>query len=318
MGNFALTVVLGFIASLGVAVAACGELAYRLEQRAIQERAKRAWSAAPPRRMHASGTRLIAGLNRTADRIVDLFVRDEIWPRQISGIRLIGNGITSAMAAGTLCAAGLQLPWWMTAPVSIGALIFVPVSLASAEQRRLCALFEGMLADTIDMMVRMLRAGLPVTVAVRRVGREAQEPAAAIYREADQWLQIGLPLAQAMRTVAVRIKVKDFDFFAAALAIQSNVGGNLTETLESLSKIIRERSVSILKARAVTAQARLTANVILGILPGLAIMLQLIRPQYILPLVDGSHGYALITFVLLSYLAAFVIIRQLISRVKIV
>jgi len=101
------------------------------------------------------------------------------------------------------------------------------------------------------------------------------------------------------------------------LSIQSTVGGNLTETLESLSEIIRERSVSILKARAMTSQARMTANVILGILPGIALMMLLIRPEYIMPIIDGSYGYGLLAFILLSYVLALVTIRQLVSRVKI-
>lgn len=310
-------VLLVFLVALGVSLIATAILLHRLQAGALERRIA---STTPGK---VEGTRkqtlppILDIANRWADRTVDLLAPRQIWPRQLTSLRIIGNGITAGLFA-ILAMRFLLDPSWAVAGV-LGIVLGVAVmaALVRSEQVKTSRAFEVMLADTIDMMVRMLRAGLPVTVAVTRVGREAHEPAGQIYREAAEWLGMGIPLPQAMRKVADRIKIKDFDFFSAALAIQSTIGGNLTETLDRLARIIRERNVSTLKARAVTAQSRLTANVILGILPVMLVLLQLLQPEYLTPLLDGSHGYGLILFIVGSYAIAFVTIRHMISRVRI-
>lgn len=316
MNDVALTLVTFFV-FLGLAMILFSEITFRMKRVRMRQRLSSVAVHLGDRQSRVNTAAIASRLAVWGDVFIDLALKEGIWPRQISSLRVIGNTLAGMLAVMAAFTYGIGVPWWMGAIAATGALFGVPFMLVRKDQQEQCARFEGNLADTIDMMIRMLRAGLPVTVAVGRVGREAQEPAAAIYREANEWLEMGLPLSQAMRKVAQRIKVKDFDFFAAALAIQSTVGGNLTETLESLSGIIRERSVSMLKARAVTSQARMTSNVILGILPGLTVMMLLLRPEYILPLVDGSNGYGLFSFIALSYVLAFFTIRQLVSRVKI-
>lgn len=312
--NTALTIGLTFAGSLGIAIAVWAEGSYRLRERTLEQRVLRVSQSAISR--NAVLLREPSALAKLSERIVDLFGPAN-WPRKIPASRVLINGLVTASLAGLFAHFLLSLAWWLTAATVATLLVLTPSLILKAEQRKSERRFEVMLADTIDMMVRMLRAGMPVTVAVSRVGKEAQEPAAAIYREIAEWLNLGLPLPEAMRTVAERIKIKDFDFFAAALSIQSTVGGNLTATLESLASMIRERNITTLKARAVTAQARLTANIILGILPAIAIVMQLTQPRYMAPLVDGSHGYGLITFVAGSYAAALITIRRLVSKVKI-
>ena len=315
--TLAVKVMLVVIGSLGLSLILCVEMIHRLKRNALQQRVVRASVPGVSARRPEQGEGLDRRIERLAGQVLGLLVRTEIWPREISAVRILSHGVIGGLIIAIFLHLALKTSLWTSIPSGFLALVAIPIISAASEQKRCVARFEAMLSDTIDMMVRMLRAGLPVTVAVARLGREAAEPAGAIYREATEWLGMGMPLPQAMRMVAERISVRDFDFFAAALAIQSTVGGNLTETLESLARVIRERTVSVMKARAVTAQARTTANVILGIIPGLVVMLQLVRPGYLNPLVDGSHGYGLLVFVIVSYLVAFVTIRQLIKRVQI-
>lgn len=307
-----------FLAALGLSLILCALVIYRVRMARIENRVVKASIQGVSTEREVAGESLATRFEQFAVRVLAVLVTNQIWPRKMSASRILAQGIYGSIGLFFILTYMIKLTWWISALAAISGLVLIPVSIAAGDQKRTAAQFESMLADTIDMMIRMLRAGLPVTVAVERVGREASEPAGAIYREAAEWLGMGMPLAQAMRTVAERIKMRDFDFFAAALAIQSTVGGNLTQTLESLSEVIRERTVSILKARAVTAQARTTANVILGIIPFLAVMLQITRPDYLAPLIDGSHGYNLIIFVVFSYTVAFVVIRRLIGRVNVV
>lgn len=159
---------------------------------------------------------IAARVSAYADLLIDILVGEGIWPRTIPALRVLGNTLAGALVLGLVATFALTFPWWMGVVTAISSLIGIPFMLVRSDQAKQCARFEANLADTIDMMVRMLRAGLPVTVAVGRVGTEAQEPAAAIYREANEWLEMGLPLSQAMRKVAQRIKVKDFDFFCGS------------------------------------------------------------------------------------------------------
>lgn len=303
------------LGSFGMALAVWAEGSFRSRRRTIARRVTYIARANPASQLKApAGQRDLVA--KAAEWVVSLF-GDPVWPRGLQPVRVVANSLAAGIVIGAALGFLLGLPWWFAVAAGAAMLIGTPFLILHSDQQKQIKTFETMLADTIDMMVRMLRAGMPVTVAVERVGQEAQEPARIVYYEIAQWLQLGLPLPQAMRNVAERIRVKDFDFFAAALAIQSTVGGNLTATLESLASVIRERNLALLKARAVTAQARLTANIILAILPMIMFILQLTQPGYLSPLLDGSHGYQLIGFVVASYITALVTIRRMISRVKV-
>lgn len=306
-----------FLAALGLSLIFFALVFHRIQMARIESRVAKASIQGVSAERPASGASVGQRFEHFAERFLSVLVTNQIWPRKMTASRILAQGIYGSIGLFFVLFFMLKVTLWVSAFSAVSGLVLIPISTANADQKRSVAKFEGMLADSIDMMIRMLRAGLPVTIAVERVGREAPEPVGAIYREAAEWLAMGMPLAQAMRTVAERIKVRDFDFFAAALAIQSTVGGNLTQTLESLSQVVRERTVGILKARAVTAQARTTANVILGIIPAMGLLLQITKPEYLAPLIDGSHGYNLITFVVVSYAVAFVVIRRLIGKVNV-
>lgn len=306
-----------FLGALGLSLVIVAVFLDRLQSSALARRIANTTPGYMTQSRRQALPPLLDMVNRWADRGIDLLAPRLIWPRQLSSLRIIGNGLVVGLLTG-LAIKFLLAPAWATA-IALGVVLAIGVmaALVRSEQTKISRAFEVMLADSIDMTVRMLRAGLPVTVAITRVGKEANEPAGQIYREASEWLSMGMPLPQAMRKVAERIRIKDFDFLSAALAIQSSIGGNLTETLDRLARIIRERNVTTLKARAVTAQSRMTANVILAILPTMLVILQLTQPEYLDPLIDGSHGYGLILFIVGSYVIAFGTIRHMISRVRI-
>ena len=306
-----------FFVSLGIGIVLCSEFTFRLHRFRLERRLSRVSGDIVNRPNSFNGTAFVSRCGELSDLLLDFLVKKGVWPRRVSSLRIVGNACGAAIVVCAVFLLALDFPWWVGVVSGMATIIVIPIALIRLDQRQQCALFEANLADTVDMIIRMLRAGLPITVALGRVGIEAREPAAAIYREVGEWLEMGLPLSQAMRKVADRIKVKYFDFFVSALTIQSIVGGNLTETLETLSSIIRDRSVSYLKARAVTSQARMTANVILGILPGMLFIMLIFSPGYIMPLLDGSYGYGLISFIVVSYIMALFFIRLIASRVRI-
>ncbi len=170
------------------------------------------------------------------------------------------------------------------------AAVVLPRAVLRHQQVRAETAFVDRFPDTIDMVIRMLRAGLPVSAIMRVVGREAPAPVGPVFgRLADQ-IEIGLPFSEVLAAASRRIGLADFRFFAMAVSLQSDTGGNLATTLEMLSTIIRKRREVRLQARSSTAEVRVSAW-LLGGLPFLVTgLLLLTNPAYLTPLITDPRG----------------------------
>lgn len=150
--------------------------------------------------------------------------------------------------------------------------------------------FVLMLPEAIDLMVRGLRSGLPISEAMKIVGQEVPDPVGVEFRRIIELVSIGLTLEQALWTTAERLGVPEFRFFAISLSVQQETGGNLTETLGNLSEVLRRRKQVKLKICALTGEARASAA-ILGGLPFVMFgALLLVRPEYGMVLVNTHQG----------------------------
>src|SRR4029077_18314175 len=95
--------------------------------------------------------------------------------------------------------------------------------------------------EAVDLVVRALRAGLPVQEAIGTVSRDIKDPVGAIFRRAQQEVQLGVPIEQALWRVAKTVQTDEFNFLIVAMSIQRDTGGNLAETLAKLSTPLRAR-----------------------------------------------------------------------------
>jgi tight adherence protein B len=123
--------------------------------------------------------------------------------------------------------------------------------------------------DCLSMIVRSVRAGVPLTEAIRVVAKEAPAPSDAEFSRVAGDLSIGVPIAESLKSMADRNDITEFRFFATALALQSQTGGRLGETLENLGSLIRKRMAVKARGKALSSEARTTA-LILGCLPMVA------------------------------------------------
>jgi tight adherence protein B len=157
-----------------------------------------------------------------------------------------------------------------------GLLCFLLVYLRGKRRSRL----EAQLPDAIDTLVRSLKAGHPVSAAVRLVARELPDPIGTEFRILADELTYGLDLETAMNNMGARVGQEDLYLVVIATGIQASTGGNLGEILSSLSKVVRERLKMRLKVKAMSAEGRFSA-VILSILPlGLFSVLWVIAPGF--------------------------------------
>jgi len=142
------------------------------------------------------------------------------------------------------------------------------------------ALFEEQLPDALDLIVRSLRVGHPMTASISIVAREMPDPLGTEFGLIADESTYGMSITEALDRMAQRIPVPDLKFLAIALAIQSQSGGNLAEVLEGLSKVIRSRFKLFRKVKAITAEAR-WSGWFLSIFPVLALlMVQVVQPTY--------------------------------------
>ena len=135
--------------------------------------------------------------------------------------------------------------------------------------------------DALAMIVRSVRVGIPVNEALRAVAERAPEPTAGEFSRLADEVAIGSPLDQALRTMAERNNLAEYRFFATALSLQSQTGGGISETLESLADVIRKRVAARARGKALAAEARASA-LALAVLPLLAMLaLWLMNPSYL-------------------------------------
>ena len=134
--------------------------------------------------------------------------------------------------------------------------------------------------DAIDLMVRGLRSGLPITETLGIVSTEIPGPVGIEFRAVSDKMKIGRTMEAALQETADRLGTPEFQFFVITLAIQRETGGNLAETLSNLSDVLRKRSQMKLKIRAMSSESKASAMIV-GALPFIVfIMVWVINPIY--------------------------------------
>jgi tight adherence protein B len=236
------------------------------------------------------------------------------WGISWSGWRLATMGLVAGMAGFSIVAA-LSVPYFIAAMVGIAVFYFGPRTLGAIRQGRVEKEFMALFPDVLDMTIRMLRAGLPVTAAVRAVGNEDFPPVSKIFAEIADKTDIGIPFETALGETSTRIGMADFRFFAVAVSLQRSTGGNLAATLEILSSIIRQRRTVRLKARSATAEVRMSAIVLGGIPIAISGILVLVQPAYLLPLITDVRGNIILGLAVTSMLLGFLTMRQMLRSV---
>ena len=170
-------------------------------------------------------------------------------------------------------------------PVSflIGAIagFFAPRFYVKRQQAVRVRKFDDQLGDMLNLMTNGLRAGYSTMQAMEAVSRELPAPISDEFRRVVQEIQIGIPMEKALENVLRRIPSEDLDFVVTAINVQREVGGNLSEILDTISFTIRERVRIKGEIRVMTANVR-ASGAILSLIPlGLGLALWFISPDYI-------------------------------------
>ncbi len=200
----------------------------------------------------------------------------------VSGIMLLGVPLflgVNVIVAGLMGFVGfLGLPRWFLG------------FLRNRRQNRFLTDF----ADAIDVMVRGLKAGLPVSEAMKIIASESGPPVGPEFLEVVDGQKIGISLDQGIERMFERMPLSEVNFLGIVMAIQAKTGGNLSEALGNLSKVLRERKKMKAKIRSVSQEAKSSAAII-GSLPFIITgALLILNPNYLNPMFNTSLGNMLI------------------------
>jgi tight adherence protein B len=201
---------------------------------------------------------------------------------------------------------------WATVPLTW--IMFSRMFFNRVEGKRRTALL-WQFPDALAMIVRSIRVGVPVIDAVRNVSLAAPNPTATEFVRLVDQIAVGTPLDEAVTELASRTGLAEYRFFATALALQTQTGGTLSETLENLADVIRKRAALKARGHAMTAEAR-TSSAILAMLPVLTGgMLYFLNPGYMMLLFTDPTGKVFFSAAVISLTLGMLAIRAIIKSV---
>jgi tight adherence protein B len=189
----------------------------------------------------------------------------------------VSIGIFVVIAAGlAIKGAPILLAIMFAAFVAIG----VPHMVIGFLIKKRLAKFNSNFPDAIELMVRGLRSGLPITETLGIVGSEIQGPVGLEFRAVADKMKIGRTMEAALQDTADRMGTPEFQFFVITLAIQRETGGNLAETLSNLADVLRKRAQMKLKIKAMSSESKASAMIV-GSLPFIVfVLVWMVNPNY--------------------------------------
>lgn len=230
--------------------------------------------------LYARESNLDSALKRLLPRPAELRQRLNQTGKTISlghyalfnAISVIGASLLMAIASGLPVAAAILLG------IFIGLFIphFAVSRMIAMRQKKFTTLFP----EAIDLIVRGLKSGLPVTESIFAVGREMDDPVGVEFRKISDDIRLGKTMSDALWSATDRLATQEFKFFVISLSVQQETGGNLAETLSNLSTILRSRQQMRLKIKAMSSEGRASAMII-GALPFIMFgIIMTMNPEY--------------------------------------
>ncbi len=210
------------------------------------------------------------------------------------GARLVAGVCLLAFVVALVVTSVSRLPVWACVPINLLAPLFAVRVAYNALIARFRQRFLTVFPDTLDLIIRAVRAGIPVVQAIVTAGIESEEPVRTTFRTMGDALRVGAELKDVLEQAAQRLQLADFSFFAVCLILQRETGGNLTETLENLSGIIRTRRDIRMKTKALTAEGRIASKIISAVPFSIMGFLYIVNRPYVALLFHTRAGHKIL------------------------
>jgi tight adherence protein B len=237
------------------------------------------------------------------------------WVEQ-SGVRisisaLLLMALGSAGLVGLIVAAALRMQVGWAIGGSLG--FAMPFLVLKVKRTRRMRAFEEAFPEALDLVARALKAGHAFATGLKMVADEMPDPVGGEFRKTFDEQNFGLPLKDALTNLTVRMPSLDVRFFSTAVLIQRETGGNLSEILENLAHVVRERFKILRQVRVYTAHGRLTGYVLLALPAFLAIALAFINPEHMQLLFRERIGHMLLGATVIMQTIGYFWIKQVVK-----
>jgi tight adherence protein B len=212
-----------------------------------------------------------------------------------AGAFFAGGGLLGSLGLGF--AGGLGLPRW---------------GLSFLKKRREKK-FLAALPDAVDVIVRGIKAGLPLFESIKVVAADSPEPLKSEFLAIIETQAIGIPLGEACQRLYERMPVPEANFFGIVVAIQQKSGGNLSEALGNLSKVLRDRKKMAEKIQAMSMEAKASAGIIGSLPPIVMILVYLSTPDYISLLWTNHTGQLMLVGCVVCMSIGIMVMKKMIN-----
>ena len=200
--------------------------------------------------------------------------------------------------------------WWLSL-IAAGVAAIVPFAVVNQLRKMRILKFEEQFPEAIQLIARAMRAGHAFSTGLKMAADELPEPCGTEFKALYEQQNYGAPLPDALKAFAARIPSLDARFFVTAVLTQREAGGNLSEVLDRLAGVMRERFRIKREVRVKSAHGRITAFVLAGMPPVLAILMLSSNPEAIKTLTTDPLGIKMITLGVVLQVIGTLIVRKL-------
>ena len=239
----------------------------------------------------------------------------ERWLQQSGTAMTISAVILTTLMFGILAAVAVFMfthLWWAAIAAFVVGLGIQPMILKHKRTKRIYR-FEEHFPEALDLLSRAVRAGHAFSAGMKMVADELDDPVGPEFRKSFDEQNYGLPLKESLNGLAERIPLLDVKFFATAVLIQRETGGNLAEILDNLANVVRERFKIRRQVRVHTAHGRFTGYVLMALPAFLAVALMFINPEHMKLLFEEPVGQMMIVGCIFMQACGFIWIKQIVK-----
>lgn len=206
----------------------------------------------------------------------------------------------------------LQLDLLYCAVFGIAGGYLLPRMFLGFRRARYRNAFLDELPNAVEAIVRGVKAGMPLNDSMRLVAREAKEPIKSEFQRVVDQQAVGMTIQEAIVSLYDRVPLPEVNFFIVVITVQAQSGGNLSEALTNLSRVLRNRKKMKAKVKAMSSEAKASAGII-GSLPIIvAILVSLTTPGYLLPLIETPIGNLMLGIAcIMMFLGGFIMNRMI-------
>lgn len=199
------------------------------------------------------------------------------------------------------------------APIVVAIFCFMPFIWLFMKRKRRLNKFAAQLPEALELVARALRAGHSLAAGFNLVGQEMSDPIAKEFCRTFEEQNLGMPLEETLNNLTGRIPNLDLKFFATAVILQRQTGGDLAEILDKIGTLIRERFKIWGQVQALTGEGRLSGIVLLALPPALFVTVYRMNPDYLMLLFTDDLGKKMLVGGLVMQLLGAVVIRKIVN-----